>query len=521
MRRLLLVVIVLSLLPVLASAAGLSEAARRGRRIYLDGEGRGPIVARLMGPQITALGSAFPCVSCHRADGAGVREAGVTTADITQATLTKDFDGPRPSGRTHAPYTDATLERAVTAGVDPGGNALHEVHPRYSMEAGDLDDLVAYLKVLGGEAVAGLSETEIRVGMLLPDRGPLTAAATPVTDLLQGYFADVNARGGLHRRMLRLVTVSFDPTRRESAADAARDAIERESVFCFLANLGVPPEDPSQALLEAAKVPVIAPLQVSGRDGYGAGRHIFHVYATVHDQARVMVDFVAEVAATTPARLALVHSAEAIGEAGATGAREQTTRRGLTLAADVVFAAGRLAAPDVVRQLRSAAVDTVLFFGSGADAVAFLEAADRERWRPRVVAPAPMVGLAVLALPADVARTVYLASPVAGLDATSRDAVAFVHLAAKHAAPGEFSSFQVVAYAGAKLLEEGLRRSGRDVTRARLVDALAGLWAFPTGVTPALTYGENRRVGVQGAQILAIDTRHERLLVVAPWREPR
>ena len=34
-------------------------------------------------------------------------------------------------------------------------------------------------------------------------------------------------------------------------------------------------------------------------------------------------------------------------------------------------------------------------------------------------------------------------------------------------------------------------------------------------------YGENRRVGAQGAQILAIDADGRRLVVAAPWREPK
>jgi ABC-type branched-subunit amino acid transport system substrate-binding protein len=521
MRRALLVFPVLVLIPALAAAGNLSEAERRGQRIYLEGQGRGSITARLVGPGLTAPGSAFPCASCHLDEGPGVREGGVRAADITHATLTKEFPGVRPSGRAHGPYTDETLKRAVTAGRDPGGNLLHEAHPHYVMNAEDLEDLVAYLKVLGQEPVPGVSDTEIRVGILLPDGGPLEAAATAVRDLLQVYFEELNDQGGVYRRKLRLVPARFDPLRPASAAAAARDLIDGQDVLCLLANLGVPPEDEGLALLAAANVPVIAPLQIAVRPPDGADDHTFHIYATVDDQARVMVDFVAAATEGSLARVAILHATDRIGTAGAAGARQQADKHGLMVVVEVPFAAGRLPAAESVRLLREARTDTVLFFGPGTDAVAFLHEAEREQWRPPFLAPAPMVGATVLSTASELTRTVFLSSPVAILDVQSRDAAPFLALLAKFGTPGEYSSFHVAAYAGAKLLEEALRRSGREVTRHRLVQALGSLWAFPTGVTPLLTYGRSRRVGALGAQILTIDVERQGLIVAAPWREPQ
>jgi hypothetical protein len=100
------VLVALILIPAATKAGGLSEAERRGKDIYSAGRGRGPITAHLAGPGVTAPGTAFPCSSCHRADGAGVKEGGVRSADIAHATLTKEFQGVRPSGRAHPPYTD-------------------------------------------------------------------------------------------------------------------------------------------------------------------------------------------------------------------------------------------------------------------------------------------------------------------------------------------------------------------------------------------------------------------------------
>ena len=98
------------------SAAELTGAAMRGKRVYMEGTGRKKITAFLPGAGIRAPGAGFPCVNCHLAGGAGQSEGGVRSADITWFTLTKEYGGSRPSGRTHPPYTDETVRKAITGG---------------------------------------------------------------------------------------------------------------------------------------------------------------------------------------------------------------------------------------------------------------------------------------------------------------------------------------------------------------------------------------------------------------------
>ncbi len=520
LRACLSVLVAILLLPTLAAAAGLSPAERRGKQIYLEGKGRGAIMAFLRGAKIQAPGSAFPCINCHLGEGPGTREGGVQSADITFSTLSKEFPGVRPSGRTHPPYAEEGLRNAVLGGFDPGGNPLHEAHPRYEMTEADLADLVAYLKVLGRESVPGITDGEVRVGILLPERGPLAEAGNAVRGLLATYFEDVNGRGGLFRRRLTLVPVPFDPAQQGAAATAVKTPIESEDVFCFLGNLGIPPEDEAARLLSASQVPVLAPLLIAPEGGFGMDRGTFHIYASVRDQARVMVDFLAQEGKQQGQVLALLFASDPSGEAGAAGVREQAKRLSLPLATEISFAPGRLSAPDAVRRLEETSANTVLFFGPGGDALALLQEATRRNRHPMFLAPAPMVGGSLLAAPPSLTAAVYLASPVATPDPASRGMVEFSRLVGKAKVAGESRSFQLLAYAGAKLLEEGLRRAGRDVTRPRLVDALGSLREFPTGVTPPLTYTENRRAGAAGAAMFKLERDRNRLVPAAPWREP-
>jgi len=91
------------------------------------------------------------CVSCHGAEGRGgqVRMMMYTfrAPDIRYGTLTSDKSGEEGTEE-HEPYTEETIKRAITEGVEPNGEKLEWPMPRWQMVEADLDDLVGFLKTL-------------------------------------------------------------------------------------------------------------------------------------------------------------------------------------------------------------------------------------------------------------------------------------------------------------------------------------------------------------------------------------
>jgi ABC-type branched-subunit amino acid transport system substrate-binding protein len=512
---------VLFLLLAAPSAFCLTDSQQRGKRIYMDGKGRHEISAFLPGAGIKAPGAVFPCINCHLAGGAGQLEGGVQSADITWFNLTKEHAGIRPSGRAHPPYDDESVVAAIVSGQDPAGKELNKAHPLYEMAGEDLKDLVAYLKIMDREPVPGVTDNEVRVGILLPETGALAEAGREVEGLLSGYFAEVNARGGLYNRSLVLVPVRYGVPGSEGPLGGARKLLESDGVFCFLANIGLGPEEGTERYMAQRKVPVIVPLLSPPDTGFGTDRYTFHIFAGIRDQARVMVDFLAERPKGPRDRVGILFASDRHGEAGVAGAREQMGKHGLTLAAEASFPPGKFSAPDAAGRLRSEGVDAVLFFGGPGEALAFAREADRLRWPPLFLAPATMIGEALQEAPPGFLETAFLATPLAVPDPSSRRLEEFFRLGKRYGLGERHRMFQFLAFSGAILLEEGLKRSGRAVTREKFVDSIGNVWQLETGVTPPLTYNPNRRAGAVGAAILGVDPATRRYVPVSPWREPR
>ena len=89
--------------------------------------------------------SRLACVTCH-----GPKGHGGTVTLIMQR-----FDVPNVTwseltaqGMDHPPYTEETLKRAITQGIDLAGSPLEYPMPRWQMSDSDLNDLIGFIKTL-------------------------------------------------------------------------------------------------------------------------------------------------------------------------------------------------------------------------------------------------------------------------------------------------------------------------------------------------------------------------------------
>src|SRR5512139_867862 len=146
------------------ASAPLTARERAGRLVYHEGKSPsgGAVNALVSGTSLSA--EQVTCAGCHGDDGLGRPEGGVTPTPIQWRDLTKPWGRKLDTGRQHPAYDDRTVARAVSEGVDAGGNALEAVMPRYSMSRADMEALVAYLKRLGDEPIPGVGPAEVRIG---------------------------------------------------------------------------------------------------------------------------------------------------------------------------------------------------------------------------------------------------------------------------------------------------------------------------------------------------------------------
>jgi ABC-type branched-subunit amino acid transport system substrate-binding protein len=113
---------------------------------------------------------------------------------------------------------------------------------------------------------------------------------------------------------------------------------------------------------------------------------------------------------------------------------------------------------------------------------------------------------------------VFLAFPTVPTDVSAAGAAEYNALLKKYnLKPSAHDAARFSAFAAAKILVEGLKLAGKDLSREGLMTALEGLYEFDTGLTPKISFGPNRRIGALGAYIVTIDPEKKLFPASVEW----
>lgn len=497
------------------AAADLTAAERRGKEIYVTGSRPGgeEIVAFMGTGRIEVPASALPCASCHGHDGHGRPEGGAVPSDITWPALTKSYGVTHPSGREHPPYDEGLLKRAITLGLDPAGNELDPVMPRYRLSLADAADLVAYLKRIDADRDPGISDGTLRIGTFLP---PDAEAAAAVRGALTAYFDQLNRDGGLYSRRLELswAAPAGDPEQRRH--EAAR-FLDDEEPFALVSPFLAGAEGELAELLSRRGLPAVGAVALRPEVGSPVNRYVFYLFSGLDGQLRALARWAGQQPMESPTVMVFPDTED--GQALAAAA-EACCARQLPELHRLPYPAAAFEPGPLLQRARELGASRLLFLGDTPAAAALLRQAADSAWAPQMLALGLLAGGGVLPAPEGFGSRAFLAYPTLPSDFAAEALAEYERLAREATLPRRHLPAQLNALAAAKLLVEGLKRSGRELSREGLVEALEGVYRFETGLTRPLTYGPNRRIGAPGAYVVEVDVAAGGFLPGAAWSLP-
>jgi len=330
----------------LVSSAGERPDARLpiGETIYRQGKlGSGqPLVAQHVNGT-TLSGADAACTNCHRRSGLGGVEGGQQRAipPITgrylmhpRARTALDLDLPYVAGvrADRNPYTDATIARALRAGLDSEGRPLGELMPRFDLRESDAEALIAYLKQLDRRDVPGVTPSVLHFATIVtPDADPVKRDG--MLDVLRHFFDDRNAfqrAETLRPKASRMAGLSmFKVVRRwelhvwqlTGPPDTWRAQLDRrfaeEPVFAAISGIGRSTWAPVHRFCEERGVPCLFPnIEVP----VDTDREFYSVYLSrgVILEARLIAGRILSSAGAAPT---VVHQVFRAGDSGEAGSR--------------------------------------------------------------------------------------------------------------------------------------------------------------------------------------------------------
>ncbi len=454
-------------MPMLAKG----DAYEVGRRLYNEGQGS-VTTAVTVGSGIAVPMHRFACRRCHGAGGRGGAEGGVQIPPIHWRALQRRY----PDETT--PQVEQRIRMAVREGRTPEGRGLHPLMPRYPLDESELQGLLVYMKALDKPRVAGVSDRTIHIAMPAP--ASISGPARVLREVIRRYFDQVNLRGGIWGRELVL--------------DAPDSVAKPFAVLLPIAGMA-PSIDNAPELFHLGATETAESSLPLLADMTRQAMLLVHWWLTTHQpETQRPVVVVDDQHAQMVRRIACL-----LEQAG--------------LPPTVIDIDGNDSLPSALARQNEV---TVFWFARGELLPRILPSLT-DGVAPGFYSSIDLLGPWIETLKVANLSELVLSNPRGvperGTPAYRRYRAFIEHLPDRFARHGEIVR---TAYAAATLLEEGLRRAGRRLTRQRLLEQLEGLSNFPTGALPPVSLERQKNHPVQLIRMSADANTFE---IVLRWQD--
>jgi branched-chain amino acid transport system substrate-binding protein len=337
--------------------------------------------------------------------------------------------------------------------------------------------LAVFLVSLACHAETGVSNNLITLGQSAALTGPAQELGKGMREGAKAYFDHVNAEGGVHGRKIVLQTLD-DGYEADRAAANTKQLIERDGAFALFGYVGTPTSNASIPAVVSARIPFFAPFTGAETLRDPPNRNIFHVRASYYQETEKIVEHMTTLSIK---RIAVFYQDDAYGKAGLDGVMRALKKRKLEVAAVGTVERNSVNVADAVRKIKASDPQAIVMVSAYTSCAAFIKAMLAEGKRP-LFWNISFVGSQALAreLGGDASGvniSQVMPAPWDDVNPVVREYRKLYIQNGKR----EWDYVSMEGFIAAKVLVEGLRRAGRDLTRERLIAALESMSAYDAG----------------------------------------
>lgn len=347
------------------------------------------------------------------------------------------------------------------------------------------------LGAASADAETGVTSNSIVIGQTGVFTGPVAEPALQYRAGAQFHFDEVNAKGGIAGRKIKLVSYDdkFDP---KLAAENTKKLLEEDKVFALFGYIGTGAIVASMPQITSHRIPVIGAL--SGADGLRDPKMnlIFHTRASYGAETDKMVE---QLNSTGVKSIAVVYQDDPFGKAGLKSAQGAFVRQNLKPAIEVPIDMGKLDAVASTAALVSKNhPGAIIMITAGKASTAFIREYLKTGERPQFFGVSVLSAKALLADLGTDAHGIVIAqvvpSPLRGSFSISKEFIAM----AKKANSKDTTYNSLEGYISAKVFVEAVRRAGKDLSREKLITALETMNNYDLGGF-VIDYSGGKRIG--------------------------
>jgi branched-chain amino acid transport system substrate-binding protein len=331
------------------------------------------------------------------------------------------------------------------------------------------------------QGVAGVTDKEILIGSCAALEGPSSFLGRETVAGAEAYFQSVNEEGGVHGRKLRLISYDdgYDPAKTQECWDK----LMAQKVFALGFFVGTPTAVKYVPLAEKNQIPLVG-LFTGAQTLYVPLRHwVINVRASYFDETREQVEGLWE--QLHYKKIGVIYPDDAFGNTVMAGVEAALQAKGAKPAVSASYVRQSEFADTAIAKVKDANPDAVIVVGPSNTVAPLIKHAHSRGWKPLFVTVS-FVGVDELIEQAgqDAEGTV-VTQVVPPYYLTDIKTVALYRRSLQKYKPGSKPGFvSLEGFVDAMVMVEGLKRSGKDLTREGLITGIESIHDFDMGLGP-------------------------------------
>ena len=330
----------------------------------------------------------------------------------------------------------------------------------------------------GAHAVeVGVTDSEIRIGQFAAQTGAAAELGKRAQLGIQSHFNAVNAAGGIAGRKVTLVSRDdgYEP---EKAAAAVKALIEGDKVFALIGSVGTPTTLAALPAINAAGIPLIGPFTGAQVLREPFNRNIFHVRAGYVDETERIVQYLSTVGIK---KIAVFYQNDSYGKAGLEGVTRALAKRSLKPAAAVTVERNSVDVAVPLAEILKVSPEAVIQISAYKSSAALIRQARAQTFGGQFFNVSFVGSKALAEELGDASAGVSISQVVPFPYIPSSAIVREYQQRMTESGHKEFDFSSMEGYLAAKVLTEGLRLAGKNLSRAALTSSLESMRDYNMG----------------------------------------
>jgi len=329
----------------------------------------------------------------------------------------------------------------------------------------------------------GITENEILIGSCSALEGPSHFLGTETVTGAKAYFDSINGAGGVNGRKLKLLAYddSYDPAKTE----ACFNRLLEQNVFALGFFVGTPTAVKYLPMAESNKIPLVG-LFTGAQILYTPIRHwVVNVRASYFDETREQIDGLW--GSLGYKKIGVIYPEDAFGAAVLDGVKTALKAHGAEPIAVASYQRQTAQVGGAIDTVKAANPDAVVVVGPANTVAPILKQSHAKGWKPLFLTVS-FVGTDDLITEAGSdADGVVITQVVPPYFLTEYKTVALYRRALSKYYPSAQPNFvSLEGFVDAMVLVEGLKKTGKDLTREGLIRGLESIHEMDLGLGPRL-----------------------------------